>query len=141
MSLLRTVFMLLICGLSLSVEARDYGCSHSSSELRCVIRFYPAIYRNDPEYFWKVLNRSQDNALSCDSVQLTIDFLRIVRLPTPGADLEEFISESVESLCVKQPVCFKQAIGMLDEKTRRAIKTKLETPLYYESSEISACYP
>lgn len=140
MTLLRTILLALIYGLPLSVEARDYGCPNSVNELRCVLRFYPAIYRQNPEYFWKVLNRSRDSALSCNSIKVTMDFLRIVRLPAPGADLEEFVSEGVEQLCVNQPVCFKRAISMLDEKTRRSIKIKLENPLYYESSELSACY-
>lgn len=140
MVLLRIILLLLVSGLPLNVEAYDYGCPNSANELRCVLRLYPAIYRENPEYFWKVLNRSRDSALSCSSIKVTADFLRIVRLPNPGADLEEFVSEGIETLCVNQPVCFKRAMSMLDEKTRRSIKMKLESPLYFETSEISACY-
>lgn len=140
MLLLRMILLLLVASLPLNVGACDYGCPNSANELQCVLRFYPKIYRENPEYFWKVLNRSRDSALSCSSIKVTTEFLRTVRLPNPGADLEEFVSEGIETLCVKQPVCFKRAMNMLDDKTRRIIKTKLENPLYFETSDVSACY-
>lgn len=140
MALLQRVLLLIVFGLSFNVNARDYGCPNSANELRCALKLYPAIYRENPEYFWKVLNRARNNALSCRSVNGTADFLRIVSLPSPGADLEEFVSEGIETLCVNQPVCFKRAMSMLDEKTRRNVKVKLENPLYFETSELSSCY-
>lgn len=136
----RTIILLLVSGLPLNVGACDYGCANSANELECVLQFYPDIYIENPEYFWKVLNLSRDNAFSCSSLKVTTDFLRIVRLPNFGADLEEFVSEGIETLCVNQPVCFKQAMSILDENTQRSIKIKLENPLYLESSKISACY-
>ena len=140
MLLLRAILLLFVSGLPLNVEACDYGCPNSANELQCVIRFYPEIYQENPEYFWKVLNRSRDSALSCSSLKVTTDFLRIVRLSNSGADLEEFVSKGIETLCAKQPVCFKRAMSMLDEKSRRNIKMKLEKPLYFETGEIFACY-
>lgn len=139
MALLRAVILLLIYGLPLSVDAHGYKCHTSDNELQRVLKLYPAVYRENPEYFWKVLNRARDSALSCGSAKQTADFLRIVRLPDAGADLQEFVSEGIETLCVNQPVCFKRAMEMLDEKTRHSIKVKLDTPLYFETSELSAC--
>lgn len=137
--MLRAVILLLIYGLPLSVAAHGYKCHTLDDELQRVLKLYPAVYRENPEYFWKVLNQARDNALSCDSAKQTADFLRIVRLPNAGADLQEFVSEGIETLCVNQPVHFKRAMEMLDEKTRHSIKVKLNTPLYFEASELSAC--
>lgn len=137
--LLRTISILLVFSLPLSAVARDYGCQNSANELRCVLRFYPTIYRENPEYFWKVLNQAQVNTLGCNSVKGVADFLHTVRLYNAGADLEEFVSESVETLCVNQPICFKKAMSMLDKKTRRGVQIKLKNPLYFEASELSGC--
>ena len=137
--LLRTISILLFFSLPLNAVARDYGCQNSANELRCVLRFYPTIYCENPEYFWKVLNQAGDNALSCNSVKGIADFLHTARLSNAGADLEEFVSESVEKLCINQPVRFKEAMSMLDKKTRRGVQIKLENPLYFEASELSSC--
>lgn len=139
MALLRAVILLLIFGLPLRVDAHGYKCPTLDNELQRVLKLYPAVYRENPEYFWKVLNRARDNALNCGSTKQTANFLRIVRLPDAGADLQEFVSEGIETLCVNQPVCFKRSMETLDKKTRHSIKVKLDTPLYFETSELSAC--
>lgn len=122
-----------------ATAARDYGCPKSANELPCVLGFYPAIYRENPKYFWNVLNQARDNALSCNSVKEIADFLHTVRLSNTGADLQELVSEGVEKLCINQPIRFKKAMGMLDKKTRRGVQIKLDNPLYFEAHELSSC--
>ena len=136
---MRTIILLLASSLLLSVEAHDIEYSISASELQSVFQLYPTIYRESPEYFWMVLNQSRNRALRCTSVKEIEGFLQIVNLPSQGADLEEFISESVEKLCVKQQKCFNQAMSLLDGTTRRNVKRKLKTPLYFDVDELSGC--
>lgn len=139
MTLLQTICLLLVFSFPLNAATRDHGCPASVNELRCVLRFYPTIYRENPEYFWKVLNQARVNALGGNSTKGVADFLRTVHLTNAGADVEEFVSEGVEMLCINQPVSFKKAMSMLDEKTRRSVNMKLENPLYFEASELSSC--
>lgn len=138
--MLRILALLAAMSLPLSVFAHDNGCAESKNELQCVLKSYPAIYQNEPEYFWKVLNHAREAALSCTSIEATAVFFRLVSLSNPGADLEEFTSESIENICVTQPICFKKAMGKVDKKTRMAVKGKLENPIYFETDELTRCY-
>ena len=139
MALLRATILLLVYGMSCSAAACDHKCPTSANELQCVLKHCPAVYRENPEYFWGVLNRARNDAFSCDSVNKTAEFLRIVRLPRMGADLQEYVSEGIETLCVKQPVCFKKAMNALDEKTQHAVKVKLGNPIYFDASDLAIC--
>lgn len=138
--MLRILALLAAMSLPLSVIAHDGGCSGSKNELQRVIKTYPAIYQENPEYFWKVLNHAREAALSCTSIEMTAVFLSLVSLANPGADLEEFTSESIEKICVTQPMCFKKALGKLDKETCMVVKEKLENPIYFEIGELTGCY-
>lgn len=138
--LLRIFSLLVAVGLPLGVAAHDHECQNSENELQCVLKSYPAIYRENPEYFWKVLNQTREAALSCVSNRAAPDFLRLASLANPGADLEEFVSEGIEKLCVTQPVCFRKALGKLDKRSRVAVKKRLANPTYFEPSEFVGCY-
>lgn len=139
MTLLRAFILLLLYGLPFNAGACVHRCPTSANELQCVLKHYPAVYRESPEYFWEVLNRARNSAFSCNTVNEAAKFLRIVRLTRVGADLQEFVSEGIETLCVKQPECFKRAMNALDEKTRHDVKVKLGNPLYFEASELAIC--
>ena len=76
--MLRILALLAAMSLSLSVIAHDGGCSESKNELQCVIKSYPAIYQEKPEYFWKVLNHAREAAPSCTSIETT--FLAMVNI-------------------------------------------------------------
>ena len=62
--MLRIIALLAAMSLPLSVFAHDNGSAESKNELQCVLKSYPAIYQNEPEYFWKVLNHAREAALS-----------------------------------------------------------------------------
>jgi hypothetical protein len=139
MKTLKISILLLVSSLALNVKASDFECPSSSNELQCVLRHYPAVFRDSPDYFWKVLNRSRDSALRCGSVRAAADFLSVVRMSNPGADFEEFLSEGIETLCVRKPACFKQAMKRLDKTSQLHVKMKLDSPLYFEPSKIAVC--
>lgn len=138
--LLRILSLLIVASLPLGVAAHDHVCQKLENELQCVLKSYPAIYQESPEYFWKVLNQTREAALSCSSDRVAADFLQLASLANPGADLEEFVSEGIEKLCVTQPACFKRVLGKLNEKNRAAVKKRLANPTYFESSELVGCY-
>ena len=139
MTLPRLIFIFLVYGFPTNIGSYEYECSNLS-ELQCIFRYHSDIYHKDPIYFWKVINHAQYTAYSCKSVKATADFLHITKLHGVGADLEEYISESIETLCVKKPVCLKRAMNMLDKKTQHSVKVKLKNPIYFGKNEIAACY-
>ena len=104
----------------------------SKNELQGVVKSYPAVYLESPEYFWKVLDKTREAALSCTSDKATADFLQLASLAKSGPDLEEFVSEGIEKLCVTQPVCFRKTLSKLNEKNRVAVKKRLANRIYFE---------
>ncbi len=135
--MLRLALLFLALSFSLHAEAKDHQCSGSKDELRCVLRFHSSIYQENPEYFWRVLNQSRNKAESCNSVKATADFLRTAMLRNENAELQEFVSEGVETLCAKKPACFRRSLQLLDGKSRAAVREKLKNPLYFDTEELS----
>jgi hypothetical protein len=116
-------------------------CSSSANELRCVIRDHPKNYRDNQEKFWQVLNIARDRAISCKSRKDAVEFLKLSNLPNQGADLQEFLSEGVETLCAKQPICFKQAVKDLTYNDRRKVFMMVKNPTFFDSNELLSCIP
>lgn len=139
--MLRLALLFLVLSFSLNVEAQDHRCSGSKDELQCVLKFHSSIYQENPEYFWRVLNQSRDKAESCSSIKATADFLRTATLRNESAELQEFVSEGIESLCAKKPVCFRKSLQLLDGRSRAAVRERLKNPLYLDAEELSCVTP
>lgn len=119
--------------------AEGSKCKNAVNELNCVVRYRSTIYQQDPDYFWKVLNKARDEALACQSPEKTAEFLKLVGIRNKSAELEEFISEGIEELCADKPACFKQARLLLSKRLRSQLSETLSTPLQREDRELAAC--
>ena len=130
------LFITLILSACTIARAKDSRCQHEKSELNCVVTFQSVIYKENPEYFWSVLNRARDNALTCKSINGTSEFLRLVRITNPSTELEEFLSEGIEKLCMEHPICFKKAQSLLDGNIQSKLSNKLLNPLYFDKKTL-----
>lgn len=144
MKIMRGLLSLLFTALSVMLScsianAKGIDCKAAKNELHCVIKFRTVTYQQDPAYFWTVLNKARDDALACNSAEKTAEFLQLVGVKTSIVELDEFISEGIETLCVDQYICFKKAQRLLNKQLRSKLVTKLSTPLYHESEDLESC--
>ena len=55
------------------------------------------------------------------------------------AEVEEFLSEGLETLCTEKPALFKEAMQLLDLNLRVKLNEKLNQPLFREKEELRTC--
>lgn len=137
------IFQIIFVVFSISAIAgeEDKRChDYASEELKCILQHYPESYNQFPAQFWKVINKSYERAMNCTSIEEVEDFLRIVNLANSAVELEEFVQEGIEKLCMKKLSCFKEAVSKLDSNTRLIIRKKLENPLFADESDLATCY-
>jgi len=89
------------------------------------------------DQYWDLLHHSYETA--CSSPLATADFLSLASWRPLPADAGEFISEGVETLCLQETVCFKEAVKTLALDERNAIEEILKNPLFYDAEALRIC--
>ena len=98
-----------------------------------------SIYSDNPEFFWKLLNEMKEKAYSANSLNEINQFMKLLQINNPPAEVEEFLSEGLETLCAEKPVLFKETMRLLDLNLRTKLNKKLDQPLFREEKELEAC--
>lgn len=103
----------------------------------CVMQNYPQSYELEREKFWEVLNNGRRQAEAAASVDPILEFLQVAILRSDTAELVEFISESVETLCIRKPELFIEPHRMLDVLMNAAVDHILANPMYFDAKELT----
>ncbi len=97
------------------------------------------IYNANPELFWELLNEMKEKAYSASSLDEINQFMKLLQINNPPAEVEEFLSESLETLCAEKSILFKEAMRLLDLNLRVKLNKKLDQPLFREEKELGTC--
>jgi hypothetical protein len=102
-------------------------CTGGNATLECLAKNFQKMYSTDSKQFWKILHASGKKALSCKSVEETAKFMSLVRIENISSEFNEFLSETIENICIKKSQCFfEAAITMPQNEQRKLIELLLE---------------
>lgn len=98
------------------------------------------LYAENHEQYWNLLHHSYERAFLCASPSEMADFLSLASLMPKPAEVDEFITEGVETLCLQKTACFKEAVKILALDERKAVEQILTRyPLFHEEEELRVC--
>jgi hypothetical protein len=135
----------LMCISSISANPIE-KCKSARNELWCIVneynletpRFFNGRYY---DYLFSILHRDYESAFKCDSVETTAKYIyNVASFATRGAELDEYISESIETLCIEKPKCFNSAMKLLNNDIRAIIEKRFVEVPFHTNEEISRCY-
>lgn len=94
---------------------------------------------NQPQYdaFWRQWHETEKKALSCTDNVVTAKFLSNAITTLGNAEVTEANAESIEKLCLGEPICFLESIQKLQaEEQAKIIRFFLLTPIFHNEEEI-----
>jgi hypothetical protein len=124
-----------------ALNANDSQCRKNCFKLdiEYLIKNHENIYRDNPESFWILLNEMREKAYLADTFNEISQFMELLQMDNSPAEVEEFLSEGLETLCAEKPVLFKEAMQLLDLSLRMKLNEKLNQPLFREKEELRTC--
>lgn len=124
-----------------ALNANDSQCRKNCFKLdiEYLIRNHANIYNNNPESFWILLNELREKAYSAHSFNEIYQFMELLQMDNFPAEVQEFLSEGLETLCAEKPAIFKEAMQLLDLNLRVKLNEKLNQPLFREKEELRTC--
>lgn len=81
----------------------------------------------------------RNNALATDSPNEIYQFLQIFKLENYPVEVEEFLSESIETLCADKSTILKKAMQQLNPQLSTKLNEKLKYSLFREEKELEKC--
>jgi len=133
------VFMLFVITEALNANNNECRKNCLKSDIEYLIKNHISIYNDDPEFFWKLLNELREKAYLANSFNEINQFMGLLRINDLPVEVEEFLSEGLESLCAEKPILFKEAMRLLDLNLRVKLSEKLNQPLFREEKELRTC--
>lgn len=124
-----------------TLNANNNECLQNCLKLDIKFNFKnsASVYNDNPEFFWKLLNEMKEKAYSANSLNEINQFMKLLQINNPSAEVEEFLSEGFETLCAEKPILFKETMRQLDLNLRAKLNKKLDQPLFREEKELEAC--
>ncbi len=133
------VFMLSFFVNTLNANNNECRQNCLKLDIKSNFKHSASIYNDNPEFFWKLLNEMKEKAYSANSQNEINQFMKLLQINNPPAEVEEFLSEGLETLCAEKPVLFKEAMRLLDINLRAKLNKKLDQPLFREEKELETC--
>lgn len=102
---------------------------------------YPAgqgqLNQSQYDVFWKQWHDTEKKAVSCTDYVVTAKFLSNAVITLGNAEVTEANAESIEKLCLVEPICFLESIQKLQtEEQAKIIRFFLLTPIFHNEEEI-----
>lgn len=110
------------------------------ANLECLQNNFDKLYQQNYQLFWAILHNAAKKAQTCDSIEDTAAFLRLVILKQSNAEFTEFFGQTVERLCVQKSICFLNGLLLVNQPTKVKLIDKLRSPLFVDSSEIDRVF-
>lgn len=133
------IFVLIFSTRALSTQENESCSSCFETDIHYLIENHERLYKDNYELFWGLLSKLRNKAFSTDSADELSQFLQLLMLNGYPVEVEEFLSESLENLCVDKPTLFKGAMQRLDSHLSAKINEKLKHPLFREEEELKEC--
>jgi len=130
----RLVAGILFAGCS-GLSTADRICP-SSANLQCLRANYAKFTESQYQEFWAILSSAAASMADCKKASDVKDFMELVSLNPRSADLDEFLSEKIERLVVKDPTCALKGIQGLTPSSRSLVLQRLRRPDFVEESQI-----
>lgn len=130
-----------LAGGAAPAAAGDPGsCSGAEATLDCLGRSLDARKRLPEERFWAILRAATPSAAELGANPKSLRFLRFAR-PRGNAELDEYLSEAVEELCLAAPERFRAATRRLEPAAQEPVCRMLQEPVTerYEEIERARC--
>jgi len=133
------IFLLILSPSVLSTEGKEGCLNCSQPDIEYLIENHEKLYKDNYEVYWKSLNRLRNNAFATDSPNEIYQFLQIFKLENYPVEVEEFLSESLETLCVDKSILLKKVMQQLNPQLSAKLNKKLKHPLFREEKELEKC--
>lgn len=134
------ILSLFICIIFQSASYANGVCSGTSGTLDCLSENFTELYSANYSSFWKILHESASKAQKCETVTDAVHFMRLVHLNSNNAEFNEFFSETIENICIKNDKCFFESLLRLNKSDQNRIIKMLKYPLFIDQSSISETF-
>jgi hypothetical protein len=81
--------------------------------LNCLKNNFDQLYRVDPELFWKILEKAEKSAVSCQNTSDTVSFIKLASFKTVNAEFREYLADTLEGFFLIKRTCFLNAASSL----------------------------
>lgn len=140
LSKILTLILFLIFSLQvLSTEVNKGYLSCLKSDIEYLIENHEKLYKDNNEIYWELLNSLRNKAYSTDSSNEIYQFLLIFKIENYPTEVDEFLSEVLETLCFEKPILLEKALQQLDPQLSAKLNEKLKNPLFREEKELKGC--
>lgn len=133
------IFLLIFSSKVLSTDDSTSNLNCSQPDIEYLIENHEKLYKDNYEDFWGLLNRLQSNAFAANSSSGICQFLQIFKLENYPSEVEEFLSETLETLCAEKSILLKTAMQQLDSRLSAKLNEKLKHPLFRNETELERC--
>lgn len=136
-SILIFFLILSLQGQSAEVNRGQFKCL--KSDIEYLIENHEELYKDNNKVYWELLNRMRNKAYATDSSNEIYQFLLILKIENIPTEVDEFLSEGFETLCVEKPILLKMAQQQLVYQLSTKLNEKLKNPLFHEEKELKGC--
>jgi hypothetical protein len=116
-------------------SALPQGGTEACGVLQPIFRNYDVL-RTQPERFYEILNLARAQFQRCEEPGVRTCFLRLFSLSPRGAEFQEFLSETVETVLLKDPDCVLAPLEQLSGTQRTNVLKELVTPTFVDEGDV-----
>lgn len=87
---------------------------------------------------WAVLQKMRQDSLDCVP-QAGVNVLQFASLHGLDGAGEEWVDETIESLCIYRPGCLKGAMAGLSQSQKERVEGILKAPLLHSATDLRVC--
>lgn len=131
---------LLFCAVFAANSSADGLCSGTDATLNCLSKNFEKLYVTNYHGFWDILHKSAKKVQQCRSVSDVVPFLELVRLKSNNVEFNEFFSEKIENMCIKNSKCFFDALAAMKEEDQIEIMSRMRNPLFVDQTSITEAF-
>jgi len=129
---------ILLASMSVTLYVASAYSDACDDKLDCLLENPKAFTDQNKAQTWQALRDARRDALRCVPEALT-SVLRSASVPHLDGSVAEWVSQSIEEVCIAQPKCMIRSLAALSPNEKLSVERLLGNPLYHEPAELAVC--
>ena len=117
-------------------ESYEEMCAEYQFPKDCLREKFRELYIKNYEFFSKIMNYFEKEAVSCADLKKTSEYLSLIEKGEGNAEMDEVFSDFIEKLALSNPTCLLDSLLIIKDRPKKLIIWNIKNPVYRDKEQI-----